>query len=72
MSRRRRPELTFAQLVDASLACKLASVVVHAQELLSVDGREADRIALQAVANDPDVVAWIKALGPLAPLKRRA
>jgi hypothetical protein len=55
-----------------TLVVKLASVAVHAQEMLSPDGHEFDGVALERVANDPEVAAWLKTLGPLAPVKRNA
>ena len=63
--------LTFDQLVDLSLAVKLASIVVHADEMLSPDGRELDRMVLKQAVSDPEVQKWIKKLGALAPLKRK-
>ena len=58
--------------ISPALASKLASVVVHADELFSPDGRVGfDETALLQAARDPDVQAWVKNLGPLAPLKRR-
>jgi len=51
---------------------KLAAIVVHADELTSPGGHEFDAAALRALVQDPDVVRWIKSLGPLAPLKRTA
>lgn len=58
--------------ISASLACKLASVVVHADELFSVDGRKVfDEAALLSAARDPEVSQWVESLGPLAPVKRR-
>jgi len=56
--------------LNATLASKLASVVVHADELFSSDGHYFDRVALEKAVRDPDVQNWIKLLGPLAPLKR--
>jgi hypothetical protein len=54
-----------------TLASKLASVVVHADELFSVDGRRVfDEVALLNAARDPEVQEWIKSLGALAPAKR--
>jgi len=58
--------------IDLSLAAKLAGIVVHADELMSVDGRGVDRTALLCGINDPEVKAWIESLGALAPVKRRA
>jgi hypothetical protein len=58
-------------VVSTSLACKLASVVVHADELFSVDGRKLfDEEALLTVARDAEVQEWVRSLGPLAPVKR--
>jgi len=50
---------------------KVASIVVHAQELLSVDGREVDREALKPLLDDPDVLAWLRGFDKaLLPVKR--
>jgi len=52
---------------------KVASIVVHAQELLSPDGREADRQALVPLVDDPDVLAWLRGFDKaLLPVKRRS
>ena len=61
-----------ALTLSPSLAAKLAAIVVHADEMLSPDGHEFDKFALQQALADPEVVAWIKACGPLAPVKRTA
>jgi len=50
--------------------CKLGAIAVHVDELLSVDGRELDKQVLQLLLADPDVKAWIKAMGALLPVKR--
>ena len=57
--------------ISASLASKLASVVVHADEMLSSNEHYFDQLALQQVARDPEVQAWVRSLGPLAPDKRK-
>lgn len=57
-------------VLTAALASKLASIVVHADEMMSPMGHGYDRIALEQAISDPEVQAWIKALGPLAPVKR--
>lgn len=58
--------------ISASLASKLASAVVHADELFSTDGRAGfDEQALLQAVRDPEVQEWIKSLGPLAPVKRK-
>jgi|HubBroStandDraft_2_1064218.scaffolds.fasta_scaffold294252_1 hypothetical protein len=53
------------------LLIKLGSIAVHTEELLSPDGREADRLTILSLLSDPDVQAWIKEMGVLLPLKRR-
>lgn len=54
------------------LLCKLGSIVVHADELLSPFGHAVDREALSALMADPDVQAWIDDMGRMAlvPVKR--
>lgn len=60
-----------SQPLPVTLVSKLASVVVHADELFSTDGRKVfDEAALLTAARDPEVQAWIKSLGALAPIKR--
>jgi hypothetical protein len=51
---------------------KVASIVIHAQELLSSDGREADKAAMLPLLKDSDVLEWLKKFDPaLLPVKRR-
>lgn len=54
-----------------ALLMKLGSIAVHADEMLSTDGHEFDRVALKSLLTDPEVVAWIKKMGELLPRKRR-
>ncbi len=50
---------------------KAASIVIHTQELFSVDGREADKGALIPLLDDPDVLAWLRGFDKaLLPVKR--
>ena len=56
--------------IQLTLASKLASIVVYADEALSDDGHSFDFVAMRQAIADPEVQAWIKALGPLAPVKR--
>lgn len=58
--------------IPVALAAKLAAVVVHADEMLSGDGHNFDRVALESIVRDPQVQAWVVSLGALAPVKRRA
>lgn len=55
-----------------SLLCKLASIAVHADELLSDDGHTLDREALLSGLKDPEVTEWIGQMttASLAPRKR--
>lgn len=57
-----------------SLLCKLGSVIVHADELLSPDGHDFDRVALGVVLNDPEVKTWLEQMTKMGfiPLKRNA
>ena len=56
-----------------SLLCKLASIAVHADEMLSDDGHSFDRAALQSALADPEVTDWLKQMtaAALAPRKRK-
>lgn len=55
-----------------SLLSKLGSIAVHVQEMLSQDGHQFDRVAIQSLLDDPEVTEWIKAMGAMAmlPVKR--
>jgi hypothetical protein len=55
-----------------ALLCKLGSIIVHADELLSPDGHHFDREALAQVLADPEVAEWLRGMGEMAliPLKR--
>lgn len=59
--------------IDLSLACKLGSIVVHADEMMSADGHAFDRVAIQQLISDPEVSAWIGEMQKQAmvPVKRR-
>jgi hypothetical protein len=60
-------------LPSVSLLCRLGSIVVHVEELLSDDGHYFDRIELQQCLDDPEVKEWLVEMGKLAlvPLKRK-
>ena len=57
----------------AALLVKLGSIAVHADEMLSPDGHEFDRITIKQLLADDEVAAWIKQMSGLAmlPVKRR-
>lgn len=43
---------------SASLLCKLGSIAVHAEELISDDGHQFDKVALGTLLRDSEVIAW--------------
>jgi hypothetical protein len=55
---------------SAKLLVMIGSAVVHADEYLSDHGDPVDRDAFNSVLHNPEVQAWIKAMGPMLPLKR--
>ena len=57
---------------SVDVLCKLGSIIVHADELLSPDGHPVDREALQSAMSDPAVKEWLDSMGAMAlvPLKR--
>lgn len=54
------------------LLCKLASVIVHADEMTSPHGHEFDKVAFNSALNDPEVKEWIDTMTKMAmaPVKR--
>ena len=75
-TRKPKPDQTVAHalanttFLTLSLAVKLGSIVVHADELTGPDGRELDRQVIRQALEDTEVVAWIKDMGCLLPVKR--
>lgn len=67
--RQPQPPIVLAA-IPMSLQAKLAAIVVHADEYLSPNGHEVDKTTIQNLVVDPEVVAWVESLGPLAPVKR--
>lgn len=53
-----------------SLLCKLASIAVHADEMMSAKRHEFDLAALRSAFEDAEVQEWLKAMGPFVPVKR--
>lgn len=51
---------------------KLGSIAVHVDELMSLKGHEYDRVAIEGLLKDPEVVAWLAAMGKQSflPVKR--
>lgn len=63
---------------SATLLIKLGSALVHSEELIETtpeivglnDSAMFDVAALGTLSKDPEVVAWVKAMGPMLPIKR--
>ena len=55
-----------------ALLCKLGSIIIHTEELTSPTGHGFDKIALDGLVNDPEVVEWMEAMRAMAmlPVKR--
>ena len=62
--------LANTKILTLGLAVKLGSIVVHADELTGPDGRELDCQVIRQALEDTEVVAWIKDMGCLLPVKR--
>lgn len=58
--------------IKLSLATRLASLVVHADEYTDPDTAQSavDEFEIRRLVEDPEVQEWIKSLGALAPVKR--
>lgn len=56
----------------SALLCKLSSIAVHADEMISPDGHDFDREALLSLIGDREVRQWVKEMTALgfAPVKR--
>jgi hypothetical protein len=55
-----------------ALLCKLGSIVVHAEELVSPKGHAFDHTALLMLCEDDEVQEWIQQMNAMAmlPVKR--
>ena len=56
---------------NIGLLCKLGSIAVHADELLSPDGHQFDRAALNTLLTDPEVKEWLAAMDKAAMLPKK-
>jgi hypothetical protein len=56
-----------------ALLCKLGSLAAHAEELLSSDGHAFDRMAIEALLSDAEVLAWMQGMrsAALLPVRRK-
>lgn len=55
----------------ASLLCKLGSIAVHADEILSPFRHEFDVAALKTLLDDPEVQQWVAAMDKMAFLPKK-
>lgn len=53
------------------LLCKLGSIIVHAEELVSPFGHHFDKAALDSLMRDPQVVEWLAEMRRLAMLPEK-
>lgn len=56
---------------DVSLLCKLASIAIHAEEMLSPAGHAFDRHALEGLLKDPELKAWLRDMDGLALIPKK-
>lgn len=56
---------------SAGLLAKLGSIAAHAEEMLSPLGHGFDKIALESVMADPEVIEWMDAMRKMALLPVR-
>lgn len=56
---------------STALLCKLGSIVVHAEEMVSPTGHGYDKVAMEQLLNDSEVVEWLKAMNAQALLPQK-
>ena len=56
--------------IKLPLLCKLGSIAVHTDEMLSAQGHHFDITSLKGLLADTEVVDWIKTMGAYLPKKR--
>lgn len=54
-----------------SILCKLGSIAVHAEEMLSESGHDYDRIALRSLLQDEEVQTWLTEMANQAFVPRK-
>ena len=57
---------------SAQLLCKLGSIIVHVEEMMSPKGHEVDHMALEVGLKDEEVQQWLQQMREMAflPVKR--
>lgn len=56
---------------EATLLCKLGSIVIHAEEMLSNKGHSFDVKALKGLLEDEEVQEWLKEMDRLVLLPKK-
>ncbi len=56
---------------SASLLCKLGSIAVHVEEMLSPDGHAFDKTAIDGLLADAEVRDWLDRMAALALVPER-
>lgn len=56
--------------IPITLAAKLGSLVVHADEWINPGADRFDEAAIRALLDDSEIREWVYMLGPLVPVKR--
>lgn len=51
--------------IDLRTAVKLASLVVHCEEMLSPGGHPFDREAIRGIVEDEEIRRWLKSFDPV-------
>lgn len=54
-----------------SLLCKLGSLAVHVEKMLSYNGHVFDRVAMVGLIEDEEVQRWLKEMDQLALVPRK-
>jgi hypothetical protein len=55
----------------AALLCKLGSIVIHVDEMISTGGHEFDRVTLEGLLQDNEVKTWLAEMDKLSFLPKK-
>lgn len=57
---------------SVTLLIKIGSAMIHAEEMVETKFKnlDFDLPGFQTITNDPEVIEWVKAMGPMLPRKR--
>ena len=54
-----------------SVLCKLGSIAVHVEEMLSTTGHAFDRLALEDLLQDKEIIGWLYDMDRLAMIPKK-